>query len=168
MKNLFLPNASPAADAVPRRCGCRYPQAFSLVEVTLALGVMAFCMIPVFGLLPVGINSNQTALHQTRAASVAANVCADVRGTLLTLSASPRFSVGVNQTGTTTLYFSEAGDASTTQLAATSYFRADITVTPGTGQNATWLSVSVTWPASSTTTANAAGKYQSTTAVNRS
>ena len=152
----------------------RRRQAFSLVEVTLALGVMAFCIVPVFGLLPVGINSNQTSLNQTRAASVAANLCADVRGTALTNTKSPRFGVDVADAGSQTLYFTEAGDAVTTATAFNARYRVSVTVTPpptaGTAsaaQGATWLSVLVTWPAAATAT-NAAGKYQGTTAINRS
>ena len=50
--------------------------AFSLVEVTLALGVAAFCLIAVFGLLLVGVQTNQRATSQTAAGSIMANVTA--------------------------------------------------------------------------------------------
>ena len=52
----------------------RLSAAFSLVEVTLALGVAAFCLIAVFGLLPVGVNSDQTSIQQTAAASLATSI----------------------------------------------------------------------------------------------
>ena len=39
--------------------------AFSLVEVTLALGIAAFCLIAVFGLMPVGVQTNRNAISQT-------------------------------------------------------------------------------------------------------
>ena len=42
-------------------------RAFSLVEVTLALGVAAFCLIAVFGLMPVGVQTNRNATSQTGA-----------------------------------------------------------------------------------------------------
>ena len=35
--------------------------AFSLVELTLALGVAAFCLVAVFGLVPVGVQTNRSA-----------------------------------------------------------------------------------------------------------
>lgn len=35
----------------------RRPAAFSLVEVALALGIVAFALVPVFGLLPIGLAS---------------------------------------------------------------------------------------------------------------
>ena len=52
---------------------------FSLVEVTLALGIAGFCLISLFGLLPIGVNSNQNSVEQTAAASAAASVISDLR-----------------------------------------------------------------------------------------
>ena len=48
--------------------------AFSLVEVTLALGIAAFCLLAIFGLLPVGIKSQQNAIGQTVAAGIATGI----------------------------------------------------------------------------------------------
>jgi uncharacterized protein (TIGR02598 family) len=56
---------------------------FSLVEVALALGVAAFCLVPVFGLLPVGLNSNRNTFEQTSAANVASAIVTDLRATAL-------------------------------------------------------------------------------------
>ena len=53
--------------------------AFSLVEVTLALGVAAFCLVSIFGLLPIGVSTNQASFEQTGAANVASTVAADLR-----------------------------------------------------------------------------------------
>ena len=43
----------------PRAVGgrCLHNAAFSLVEVALALGIMAFALVSVFGLMPIGMNS---------------------------------------------------------------------------------------------------------------
>ena len=49
--------------------------AFSLVEVTLALGIAAFCLIAVFGLMPVGVQTNRNATSQTAATNIIA--CGD-------------------------------------------------------------------------------------------
>ena len=46
--------------------------AFSLVEVTLALGIAAFCLIAVFGLIPVGVQTNRNATSQTAATNIIA------------------------------------------------------------------------------------------------
>ncbi len=55
------------------------PAGFSLVELTLALGVAAFCLIAVFGLMPVGVQTNRNATSQTRATNIAAAVARPAR-----------------------------------------------------------------------------------------
>lgn len=54
---------------------------FSLIEVALALGVAAFCLIAIFGLLPVAMQSNRTAVEQTAATGIISSVIADLRAT---------------------------------------------------------------------------------------
>ena len=41
--------------------------AFSLVEVTLALGVAAFCLVAILGLLPTSLKTQQASIQQTTA-----------------------------------------------------------------------------------------------------
>jgi hypothetical protein len=53
--------------------------AFSLVELTLALGVAAFCLIAVFGLVPVGVQTNRNATSQTAATNILSSVVSDIR-----------------------------------------------------------------------------------------
>ena len=53
--------------------------AFSLVEVTIALGVAAVCLVAVMGLLPVGINTNQASFQQTIATNILSAVVSDLR-----------------------------------------------------------------------------------------
>ena len=55
--------------------------AFSLVEVTLALGIAAFCLIAVFGLVPVGVQTNRNATSQTAATNILSSVVSDIRAT---------------------------------------------------------------------------------------
>ena len=57
---------------------------FSLVEVTLALGVASVCLIAIFGLLPVGLRTNQDAIQQGSAADILGAVMADLRATSVT------------------------------------------------------------------------------------
>src|SRR5207248_1091899 len=47
---------------------------FSLIEVALALGVAAFALVAIIGLIPVGLNSNQASSEQTAAAGLAAGI----------------------------------------------------------------------------------------------
>ena len=59
--------------------GLRRLHAFSLVEVTLALGIAAFCLIAVFGLVPVGVQTNRNATSQTAATNILSSVISDIR-----------------------------------------------------------------------------------------
>jgi len=68
--------------------------AFSLVELTLALGVAAFCLLAVFGLMPVGVQTNRNATSQTAAAGIMAAVVADLRGTSKAYDNSKTYNVG--------------------------------------------------------------------------
>jgi hypothetical protein len=53
--------------------------AFSLVEVTLALGIAAFCLIAILGLVPVGVQTNRNATSQTVATNILSSVVSDIR-----------------------------------------------------------------------------------------
>src|SRR5438552_15177106 len=67
---------------------------FSLVEVTLALGVAGFCLIAVFGLLPIGVQTNQRALSQTAATAILSSVVADMRATPKPYDNSRAYNIG--------------------------------------------------------------------------
>ena len=57
----------------------RFLPGFSLVEVTLAIGIAAFCLIAVFGLVPIAVQTNRNATSQTAATNIIASVIADMR-----------------------------------------------------------------------------------------
>jgi len=69
--------------------------AFSLIEVTLALGIAAFCLLTVFGLLPIGLSSTQNAAEQTAVSGIVTAISADLHGTPI-----------LSSTGATTSQFS--------------------------------------------------------------
>ena len=52
---------------------------FSLVEVTLALGVAAFCLLVLLGLLPVGVKTQQSSIQQTTANQILSQICSFLR-----------------------------------------------------------------------------------------
>jgi type II secretory pathway pseudopilin PulG len=58
------------------------PSGFSLIEVTIALGIATFCLVALFALLPIGLNTNRDTVEQTIATSIAANIAADIRASL--------------------------------------------------------------------------------------
>jgi len=53
--------------------------AFSLVELTLAMGVAAFCLLAVVGLLPVALKTQHASIQQTTASEVLSEFAADLR-----------------------------------------------------------------------------------------
>jgi uncharacterized protein (TIGR02598 family) len=52
---------------------------FSLVEIVLALGVAAFCLIAVFGLMAVGLKTQQASVQQTKANAIISQIVDDLR-----------------------------------------------------------------------------------------
>jgi uncharacterized protein (TIGR02598 family) len=122
--------------------------AFSLVEVTFALGIAAFCLIAVFGLMPVGVQTNRNATSQTAATSILSNVIADMRATPKTASTSTQYGIALSTNSTTTLYFDSQGQFATS-LGANSRYRLTVTIptNPAGPNSATFADLKVTWPA---------------------
>ncbi|MEY2490893.1 MAG: hypothetical protein QOC70_2835 [Verrucomicrobiota bacterium] len=121
---------------------------FSLVEVTLALGVAAFCLIALFGLLPLGVQANQNAISQTAAASVLSSVVADLRAAPKTSLTSSLY--GVTFGTTKLLYFDGEGrSVSSTDPSVNPRYRVTITfpASPISAFAPTFATLKVTWPA---------------------
>src|SRR5437667_9994670 len=102
--------------------------AFSLVEVTLAIGIAAFCLLTVFALMPIAVLANRNATSQTAAASILRGVAADLRATPKTNNASTQFGIAGITTGVNPppLYFDSSGQASTS-LTANSRYQLNVT-----------------------------------------
>jgi uncharacterized protein (TIGR02598 family) len=109
----------------------RRVHAFSLVELTLALGVAAFCLLAAFGLMPIGVQTNRNATSQTAAGNIAAAVVSDLRATPKANNTSSQFgitfgtdrcAVGCSQPS---LYFDSAGQF-TTSLDSNSRYQVDV------------------------------------------
>lgn len=121
---------------------------FSLVEVTLALGVAAFCLIALFGLLPLGIQTHQSSISQTAAASVLSSVFADLRATPKTSLTSPQYDITFGTAKS--LYFDVEGRAVTpTDPNTTPRYRVTISfpASPVGAFAPTFVSLKITWPA---------------------
>lgn len=52
---------------------------FSLVEVTLALGVAAICLVTMLGLLPASLRTQQSSIQQTKATQIIAQISSVLR-----------------------------------------------------------------------------------------
>jgi type II secretory pathway pseudopilin PulG len=57
----------------------RSTAAFSLVELTLALGVAAFCLLAIFGMLPVALKTQQASIQQTTANEIISEISDELR-----------------------------------------------------------------------------------------
>ena len=137
-------------------------QGFSLVELTLAIGVAAFCLLAVFGLLPVAQSSHQTASEQTVANGLTSEIISDLRATHKTTpptaQVSPRFGLTIGASSgpssAETLFFRDGADVigppDTPAVGADPLprYRATVVLTPpASGRRATTGRILVTWPA---------------------
>ena len=132
---------------------------FSLVEVTVALGIAAFCFIAVFGLVPVGVQTSRNATSQTRATNIMAAVAADLRATPQTIppgnaSTSLLYQIPIpanpvsSAISISPLFFADTGTFATT-IQADSRYRLSITFSPNAPAThaPTYVDIKVTWPA---------------------
>ncbi len=125
--------------------------AFSLVELTLSLGIAAFCLLTVFGLMPVGVQTNRNATSQTSATNIIAAVSADLRATPTTSDTSSQFRIAFGSDAT--LYFDSVGQFSGS-LNKNSRYQLNLTWSGSSGLR--YADLKVTWPAPATP-ANASG-----------
>jgi uncharacterized protein (TIGR02598 family) len=142
---------------------------FSLVEVTLALGIAAFCLVGLFGLLPLGMQTNQSSISQTAAASVLSSVVADLRATPKTTPASLQYEITFGTAKT--LYFDGAGRVVAPAAPnAIPRYRVTITFPPSPAGSfaPTFVTLKASWPALvDPETATPAGSVETFTALNR-
>ena len=82
---------------------------FSLVEVTLALGIAAFCLIAVLGLVPVGVQTNRNATSQTTATNILSSVVSDIRASPKGSTATPKYKIRRSKSNITTVCFDGQG-----------------------------------------------------------
>ena len=149
---------------------------FSLVEMTLALGVAAISLVAVFGLLATGLQTNYTATEQTTSSDILAAVAADLRATPKTTppggaATSTQFGISIpaNTVGaTSTLYFNAQGQSSTSPNAGSRYQLA-ITFRPNgiSSRTATFVHLRMTWPAVASPTSANTGAAEIFTALER-
>jgi hypothetical protein len=159
--------------------------AFSLVEVTLALGVAAFCLIVLLGLLPSGLKTQQNSIQQTIANDIMGEILGDLRADVR-LPPGQASKEGVSGFGLhshwllvaqpDTLFFTnnvqmvgsgpQSGDPPAPPDAT---FRAKITYLLPPTASTSVAKVVVTWPAQvmPTDTAVSAGRAETFIAVNR-
>jgi uncharacterized protein (TIGR02598 family) len=122
--------------------------AFSLVEVTLALGLLTFALVALLALLPNGLTSSLDASRQSAADAVAAHVLADLRAA--SAQSSPQVSAiyGVDLSKDfSRVWVNAAGEVRTGAETADFLVEVSCASAPADG-NARTGSVRVRWPAS--------------------
>jgi len=168
----------------PRKTTSR--RAFSLVEVTLALGVAVFCLLTIFGLLPMGLTSNQASLEQTAAGNLSSAILGDLRSAQpLGAASSPRFGIsipaasatagtGITTASPQTIYLASNGSVTTVTSSGTAapVFRATIAFGTPLQRNATPVRVLITWPALADSNPNIwpvnySGSFEAATTLDR-
>jgi uncharacterized protein (TIGR02598 family) len=135
--------------------------AFSLVEVTLALGVAAFVLLAIIGMLPTSLKTQQASIQQTTANQIISQIFSDLRADLILPpgQASHEDESGFHLHGhwaqmlqPDTLYFTQdgkqTGNVNQTDPPTDAVFRVKITYNPLPPTATTSLAnIRVSWPA---------------------
>jgi type II secretory pathway component PulJ len=155
---------------------------FSLVEITLALGVAAFCLVAILGMLPVGLKTQQTSSQQTTANAIISQILGDLRADVRLppgqQAKSQESTAGLGLHGhwadvatPDTLYFTSDGRKTGNLNAATppadAVFRATITYRLPPTDTTSLASITVSWPAAQSDLSKVAGSVETLIAVNR-
>ncbi len=130
------------------------PRAFSLVEVALALGVLAFALVAIFSLLPSGLQASRNA-EANYVATEAASLVMDHLHSLPREKTTTDIGLTIPRPGdppvTQTIYYTDeatSGDSFTPNLRDSSRYRIDARlVAPPAGQHsATSVQLQITSP----------------------
>lgn len=144
-------------------------RAFSLVEVTMALGIAAFSLLAIFGLLPVGIKSHRNAIEQTAAAGIATGIIADLRATPNTNSTTANYSITIPDS--TQIHLREDGSRDSSSGAEARYLATITFTVPSQPKAATLVHLLITWPAAAdignNPPKNFFGSFEAVTALDR-
>lgn len=155
------------------------PAGFSLVEIVLALGVAAFCLIAVLGMLPVGLKTQQAGIQQTTANEVISEIAADLRAAarLPPGQVSKQFGLkGYWATANTpdVLYFTNEGENTgnaysgpVSPVPTGAVFMATITYRAPPTDTTSLADIIVSWPAAQSDLTKVAGSVETFVAINR-
>ena len=138
---------------------------FSLVEVTLALGVASVCLLAVFALLPIGTQTQRNSAAETHAISILSSIVTDIRATPKSASTSSQY--GINLGAPTTLYFDEQGKFGTV-FTGNSRYRVTIAIptSPAGTFAPTFIDLRVRWPAAANLS-DSSGSLETFAAIDR-
>ena len=144
-----------ASGAPPDRRG------FSLVEVTVALGLAAFGLLAIFALLPTGVNSSSDSVNSTLAAGLASAIVNDMQAATLG-GTSPIYGLRPDTTApNTTLYLKADGTKQSSAGAAD--FSGSVAISTN-AQKISDITIRISWPAAA---ANPVNSFETVTALDR-
>lgn len=140
--------------------------AFTLVEVILAVGVAAFCLLPIIAMIQLGLSRARDSVSETQAIAIMNGVITERRSlnpsnSSIIYPLPPLSPTPVNTNGT---FGIDADGLSTGATLTNAIYRVDYAITsPGTNSRGPWItSVKVSWPANATLPA---GRVETVTSV---
>jgi len=151
------------------------PAGFSLVEICIALGIAAFCLVAIFALLPIGLRGNLESSEETVATGILSQVASDLSACPATsprgqAATTKQFQIAIpanpvtSETAMPPRYFNDSGYDGLA-AGAQSHYRVDATFLTNSGSSAaTMVYLKVSWPAAS---ANPLGKVETFVALDR-
>jgi uncharacterized protein (TIGR02598 family) len=155
---------------------------FSLVEVTLALGVAAFALIAILGILPVASKTQQASVGQTKANAIISYIVDELRADVR-LPPGKASQVQGNWSSLhghwaaaaqpDTLFFTNDGQlisvvqGSAPPAPAGAVFRATLTYMKQPTVTTSLAQITVSWPAAQSDSTKVAGSIDMLAAVNR-
>lgn len=99
------------------RSAAKRSRAFSLIEVTLAIAIVSFCMLPIMALLPVGLREIRESIVQSGVASIGQQLQTE----MLNMSFDSANTNSVQSLKNQTFYYTEKGQR--TASAEEAYFK---------------------------------------------
>jgi len=159
---------------------------FSLVEVVLALGVAAFCLLALLGLLPIGLKTQRASANQTKANAIISQAVQFLRADVRLPPGQTKKAQGgwanlnghwQSQAVPDTLFFTNDGNQngyaqvtnpnSLPAAPAGAVFRATITYLFPPTATTSIAKITVSWPAAQTDLTQVEGSIDMFAAVNR-
>jgi len=162
----------------------RHQAAFSLIEVTLAIGVVAFAFMSILGLIPIGMNTFRQAMNTSVCSQISEQVMNDVQETdfiALTSTNSGNtnggpylLTSGTSSSGQTTRYFDYRGNeliaGSSTRAPQGALYWVQTRITPNTivpGSVASYTAQNAGNPALATVTIQIINNPGATTSIQK-
>jgi len=127
--------------------------AFSLVEVVLALAITSFCLIVLLGILPVSLTTIKNASEETAGINVISTIVSDLKSTPSTNAASLVYGLALPTAGASVTNFvvDPSGQMLSGVNASGAQYKVTVTMDGPTSQNTITGVARVSWPAQAVT-----------------